>query len=199
MDQPSSPTRAMSTSKPPSLSKRSRACKKQTDQSNVLEELLKVVQEGSHDHAHLGTQHLQVLTSSHDVNPSPVQDVAEHWDTILDQGQELMASAESKYQVEREEQVLEHLAMTAKAGAAIEGQDFCARRLEVQRQLLAKRLGLSSVMTRYTASVGETFQQNLMVQGLEAMEKPDVIINTEEDSWPKEERPQKKKTMKPNL
>jgi hypothetical protein len=26
-----------------------------------------------------------------------------------------------------------------------------------------------------------------------------VIINTEEDSWPKEERPQKKKTMKPNL
>jgi superfamily II DNA or RNA helicase len=104
-----------------------------------------------------------------------LEDVNENLSAILEQGQHLLANPESKYQVQLEDQLLDNLEEKRNPGNAEDGEmgEFWERRLEMQRQILLRRLGLSDVMTKYTASVGKKFQCDLVQEGIRTMEAKD--------------------------
>lgn len=63
---------------------------------------------------------------------------------ILENGRNLMASSETNYD-DQEDEELERLDSTMKGG-----KDFCEQRIQLQRAILARRLGLSGILGQYS-------------------------------------------------
>jgi superfamily II DNA or RNA helicase len=104
-----------------------------------------------------------------------LKDLNENLTTILELGRPLLAIPESKYQEHMDEMQLENL-RGIKNNENIDGEkiDFCSQRLEMQRRILAHRLGLSDVITRYSCNVGTRFQRDLLQEGFAALESNEV-------------------------
>ncbi|KAG7346297.1 SNF2-related protein [Nitzschia inconspicua] len=107
-------------------------------------------------------------SSSHSPSWLRLEVVKDHLPLILQQGRKLMSGPESKFQVQLEDQQLEYLSNTKEEGYSSE-DTFCSRRLEMQRQILSRRLGLTGVMTTYTSGVETKFQSELVIESMEAM------------------------------
>jgi hypothetical protein len=127
------------------------------------------------------TSHDTILDQAEaDTSGSPsswltLKDVNKNLTTILEHGQLLLASPESKYQERMDEMHLENLGeIENKENTDEKMIDFCSRRLEMQRRILSHRLGLSDVMTRYTCEVGTLFQRDLLREGLAFIESYNV-------------------------
>lgn len=105
---------------------------------------------------------------------------------ILDKGQVLVGSAESRFQVEEEEEQIEHFDRSQQ-----DATNFCELRLEMQRHIMARRLGLSG-LGRFQGDwlTGE------LANDLEILDAPtDSFLPTSGDMrQPTRKRPVRKRT-----
>ena len=73
--------------------------------------------------------------------------------TVLEKGQLLVAAAESRFQ-NREEDELDYLNQSSQGF-----ENFCEMRLEIQRRILTRRLGLSNILAQYTIDCDQLKEQ----------------------------------------
>lgn len=77
--------------------------------------------------------------------------------TILKKGRILLSSSEAKYDDQLEEDALGQLDASASSSkGAGDGADFVSRRVQLQRQILARRLGLSTILSQVSGRDVET-------------------------------------------
>lgn len=113
-----------------------------------------------------------------------ISDLEGNLSTVLEKGQLLVAAAESRYQVKDDEEQLQLLDESYQGA-----ENFCKARLEVQRRILTKRLGLSVALAHYTTDCDQLKNQ--------LIDRDDIqVTDYEITSLPDEKNPRPKKKFK---
>lgn len=107
----------------------------------------------SQDHRYYSRQSKNQSDSSNALTSLTIPDLEGNMSTILEKGRLLVAAAESKFQ-NKEEDELEDLNQSSEGY-----KNFCEMRLETQRRILARRLGLSNILVQYTTDCDQLNKQ----------------------------------------
>ena len=95
-------------------------------------------------------------------------DLEENFPTILKKGRLLFAAVESRYQGKEDDEQLEHLDESYQGS-----KHFCRMRLEMQRSILNKRLGLSNILAHYSIDVDQSIKSELIDEHPKKKQKRD--------------------------